>query len=70
MGCRSSGLIFPSLEEFSTIYWATRKAQEYWSRQSILSPGELSDPGIEMGSPALQADSLPAELSGKPSNKV
>ena len=26
----------------------------------------LSDPGIEPGSPALQADSLPAELSGKP----
>ena len=26
----------------------------------------LSDPGIELGSPALQADSLPAELSGKP----
>ena len=24
------------------------------------------DPGIELGSPALQADSLPAELSGKP----
>ena len=25
-----------------------------------------SDPGIELGSPALQADSLPMELSGKP----
>ena len=24
------------------------------------------DPGIKLGSPALQADSLPAELSGKP----
>ena len=24
------------------------------------------DPGIEPGSPALQADSLPTELSGKP----
>ena len=29
------------------------------------SPGDLPDPGIEPGSPALQADSLPAELSGK-----
>ena len=28
--------------------------------------GDLSDPGIELGSPALQADSLPAELPGKP----
>ena len=29
------------------------------------SPGELPDTGIELGSPALQADSLPAELLGK-----
>ena len=28
------------------------------------SPADLSDPGIEPGSPALQADSLPAELPG------
>ena len=27
-----------------------------------------SDPGIELGSPALQADSLPAEPPGKPKN--
>ena len=32
---------------------------------SIHSPGDLSNPGIEPGSPALQADSLPAELPGK-----
>ena len=31
------------------------------------SPGELPDPGIKPGSPALQADSLPAVLPGKPS---
>ena len=30
------------------------------------SPGDLSDPGIKPGSPALQADFLPAELAGKP----
>ena len=32
------------------------------------SPGDLPNPGIELGSPALQADSLPAEpgSSGKP----
>ena len=29
------------------------------------SPGGLPDPGIEPGTPALQADSLPTELSGK-----
>ena len=32
----------------------------------IPSPGNLPDPGIEPGSPALQEDSLPAELPGKP----
>ena len=30
---------------------------------------DLPHPGIEPGSPALQADSLPAELPGKPYNK-
>ena len=33
---------------------------------SIHSPGDLPDPGIKPGFPALQADSLPTELSGKP----
>ena len=28
-------------------------------------PGYLPDPGIKLESPALQADSLPSELSGK-----
>ena len=30
------------------------------------SPGDLPDPGIEPGSPALQADALPSEPPGKP----
>ena len=38
---------------------------EYCSGQPFPSPGDLPNPGIEPGSPALQADSLPAELSGK-----
>ena len=29
-------------------------------------PGDLPNPGIEPGSPALQADSLPSEAPGKP----
>ena len=45
--------------------WATRETQEYWSGWPISSPEDLPDPGIELGSPALQADSLPTELSGK-----
>ena len=32
------------------------------------SPGDLPNPGIETGSPTLQADSLPAEPQGKPKN--
>ena len=32
------------------------------------SPGDLPNPGIKPGSPALQADSLPAEPPGKPKN--
>ena len=42
--------------------------QEYWSRLPFPSPGDLPDPGIELGSLALKADSLLAELSGKPPN--
>ena len=40
--------------------------QEYWSGLPFPSPGDLPDPGIEHGSPALQADTLPSELPGKP----
>ena len=36
--------------------------QEYWSGLVLPSPEDLPDPGIEPGSPALQADSLPSEL--------
>ena len=32
------------------------------------SPGDLPNPGSELGSPALQRDSLPAELPRKPIN--
>ena len=34
------------------------------------SPGDLPKPGIKQGSPALKADSLPTELSGKPFQRV
>ena len=39
---------------------ATRKAQECWTGQLIPSPGDLPNPGIKPGSPALQVDSLSA----------
>ena len=46
--------------------WATREDQEYWSLWPIPSPADLFNPGIEPESPALQVDSLPTELLGKP----
>ena len=39
--------------------------EEYWSGLPFPSPGDLPNPGIEPRSPALQADSLPSEPSGK-----
>ena len=40
--------------------------QEYWSGLPFPSPEDLPDPGIEPGSPVLQADSLPSELQESP----
>ena len=58
---------------FATPWTAVRRAplsmrfsrQEYWSGLPCPPPGDLPDPGIEPRSPALQADSLPAEPPGK-----
>ena len=40
--------------------------QEYWVGLPFPSPGDLPNPGIEPGSPALQVDSLPPKPPGKP----
>ena len=40
--------------------------QEYWSGLSFLTLGNIPNPGIEPGSPALLADSLLSEPPGKP----
>ena len=40
--------------------------QEYWSGLPFPSPGDLPDPEVELGSPALQEDSLLTEPQGKP----
>ena len=40
--------------------------QEYWGGLPFPSPEDLPNPGIEPGSPALQADALPSEPPGKP----
>ena len=42
---------------------------EYWSGQPFPSPGDLSNPGIEPMSSALQVDSLLSQPPGKPFQK-
>ena len=39
--------------------------QEYWNGLPFPSSGDLPNPGIELGSPELQADALPTEPPGK-----
>ena len=39
--------------------------QEYWSGEPFPSPGDLTNPGIEPRSPALQADSFLSKPPGK-----
>ena len=39
--------------------------QEYWNGLLFPSLGDIPNPGIEPGSPALQADALPSEPPGK-----
>ena len=43
--------------------------QEYWSGLPFPSPGDLPNPGIEPGSPALKVDALTSEPPGKPNTK-
>ena len=44
--------------------------QEYWSGLPFPSPEDLPNPGIELGSPTLQGDSLPSESPGKSETMV
>ena len=58
---------------FSTLWSVAHQAppsmgfsrQEYWRGLPFPSPGDLPDPGIKPGSPALQTDALPSEPPGK-----
>ena len=44
--------------------------QEYWSGLPFPSPGDLSNPGIKPGPPALQADALTAELPSREKHRT
>ena len=62
-------LVLSRVRLFETPWTVARQAppsvgvssQEHWSGLPSPSPGDLPDPGIKPGSPALQADSLPSE---------
>ena len=67
---RKEGSVSCSVVSDSAIPWSVPhqaplsmgfSRQEYWSRLSFSSPGDLPNPGIEPGSPVLQVDSLPPE---------
>ena len=59
---------------FVTLWTVARQAplstgfsrQEYWSGLPFPSPGDLPDPGIKPGSPALEANALTSEPPRKP----
>ena len=66
----SDGLVIKSCPTLVTLWTIACQAplsmgfsrQEYWSGLPFPSPGDLSHPGIEPRSPALQADSMLTEL--------
>ena len=66
----SRSVVSDSAMPWTTAYQAALSLrfsrQGYWSGLPFPSPGHLPNPGIEPGSPALQADSLLTELQGKP----
>ena len=47
---------------------AGQRSPRIWEWVAYPFSRYLSDPGMELEPPALQADSLPAELAGKPKN--
>ena len=63
---RSVCLLLSCVQLFVNLWTVARQAllsmefssQEYWSGLPFPSPGDLPDPGIKPGSPALQEDSL------------
>ena len=76
---KTTAMKFESESEVAQLYPATQRTvtyqaprsmgfsrQEYWSELPFPSPGDLPNPGIEPGSPALQTDALPSEPLGKP----
>ena len=72
-GCREAWLVAMLCSTLATPWTVALQAplsmgfarQEYWSGLPFPTPGDVPDPRIEPGSPALQAEFLPTELQGK-----
>ena len=58
-------LVIPWTEEPGRLQSMGFSRQEYLSGLPFPSPGDLPDPGIKVGSSALQADSLLSKPPGK-----
>ena len=58
--------VFLTLDEGYLLMAAPPNQQEYWIELPFPTPGDLPDPGIEPGSPTLEADALTSEPPGKP----
>ena len=62
---KTEGFFFNPYKVPSYLLLVKFSRQEYWSGLPFPSPGDLPNLGIEPGSPALQADTLPSEPSGR-----
>jgi len=63
-------VVFNSLTPWTVAHQASQSMefsrQKYWSGLPFPTPGDLSDPGIELVSPSWQADSLSLSHLGRP----
>ena len=66
MDCSPPGSSIHGILQARILEWVaiSFSRQEYWSGLPFPSPGDLPDPGIKPGSPALQADTLTSEPPG------
>ena len=70
--CKDKVKLLSHVQLFATPWTVAHQAppsiefsrQEHWSGLPFPSPGDLPNPGIEPGSPTLQADALQSEPPG------
>ena len=57
--------LYPALYSMDSLLSPCDSSGKNWSELPFSSPGDPPDPGMDPGSPALQANSLPSEPLGK-----